>query len=189
MTVRYTVVVSWLDLRPFAPGPPAVAVSARASRSAGVLTLDYRLDDPWDAVRLPAASASPARSDRLWEHTCFEAFVAPAGAAPYWEVNLASGGDWNVWRFDDYRRGMAPEDAVDSARVESSTGTGTLRLTATIDLSPVEAIRTAALAVGLAVVVETTDGTLSYWAAVHPGKRPDFHARDGFSLRLTEARP
>jgi hypothetical protein len=181
--------VSWIDLRPFAPGPPAVAVSARASRSAGVLTLDYRLDDPWDAVRLPAAPASPTRSDRLWEHTCFEAFVAPAGAARYWEVNLARGGDWNVWRFDDYRHGMAAEDGVHAAPIETTIGDGTLRLTATIDLAGIEALRDGELAVGLAVVVEASDGTLSYWAAVHPGKRPDFHARDGFSLRLTEARP
>jgi hypothetical protein len=165
-----------------------VAVSARASRAEGVLTFDYRLDDPWDAVRL-ATSTRPTRSDRLWEHTCFEAFVAPAGASGYWELNLASGGDWNVWRFDGYRQGMTPEDALEPPRIEATTGDGTLRLTATIDVSRLDGLRAAELAVGLAAVVEANDGTLSYWAAVHAGKRPDFHARDGFSLRLTEARP
>jgi hypothetical protein len=183
-TVRYSAGVTWQDLRPFAAGPPAVAVSARAARADGVLTLDYRLDDPWGTVRL-APRATAVRADRLWEHTCFEAFVAHAGDPAYWEVNLASDGRWNVWRFDRYREGMMAEDRIAAPAVEPTTGDGTFRLSATVDVSHLADIE---LAVGLAVVVEAGDGTLSYWAVCHPGTRPDFHARDGFSLRLPRVR-
>jgi hypothetical protein len=186
-TVRYSACVTWQDLRPFAAGPPAVAVSARAARADGVLTLDYRLDDPWGTVRL-APPAAAVRADRLWEHTCFEAFVAPAGGAAYWEVNLASDGRWNVWRFDRYREGMMAEDRIVAPAVETTTGDGTVRLSSTVDLSRLPDAGECELAVGLAVVVEATDGALSYWAVCHPGARPDFHARDGFSLRLPRVR-
>lgn len=162
-----------------------MAVSARVGRSGGVLNLDYRLDDPWGSVTL-APPGAPMRADRLWEHTCFEAFVAPIGGAAYWEVNVASAGDWNVWRFDGYRQGMTPEERIPAPRVETTTGDGTVRLAATVDVSALAELRDPDLAVGLAVVVESTSGALSYWAASHPGKRPDFHARDGFSLRLAK---
>jgi hypothetical protein len=164
-----------------------VAISVRAGRSGALLSFDFRLDDPWDVVRL-AEPAEARRMDRLWEHTCFEAFVAPAAGLAYWEVNLSSAGHWNVWRFDGYRTGMAPEDRIPPPIVATATGDGTLRLTATLDASGTNGLRTE-LAVGMAVVVEATDGTLSYWASAHPGTRPDFHARDGFALRLPAVRP
>lgn len=179
--------VTWQDLRPFAAGPPAVAVSARAGRARGIVTLDYRLDDPWRTVPL-APRGEAVRANRLWEHTCFEAFVAPADDAAYWEVNLAGDGRWNVWRFDRYREGMMADDRIRAPRVETTTGDGTFRLSATVDVSRLPDVEERALLVGLAVVVEAGDGTLSYWAAAHPGPRPDFHARDGFSLRLPEVR-
>jgi hypothetical protein len=40
------------------------------------------------------------------------------------------------------------------------------------------------LRLALSVVVEETDGRLSYWAITHPAERPDFHHRDGFVLPL-----
>ncbi|MDR0274459.1 MAG: hypothetical protein LBI48_03790, partial [Burkholderiaceae bacterium] len=40
------------------------------------------------------------------------------------------------------------------------------------------------LRLGLAAVIETADGALSYWALSHPAARPDFHQRAGWTLRL-----
>jgi hypothetical protein len=40
------------------------------------------------------------------------------------------------------------------------------------------------LRLGLAAVIETTDGALSYWALAHPAARPDFHRREGWTLQL-----
>lgn len=40
------------------------------------------------------------------------------------------------------------------------------------------------LHLGLSAVVEGVDGTLSYWALRHFGKRPDFHHPDAFVRSL-----
>ena len=40
------------------------------------------------------------------------------------------------------------------------------------------------LLLGLTAVIESTDGSLSYWALAHPRGVPDFHARAGWTARL-----
>lgn len=37
---------------------------------------------------------------------------------------------------------------------------------------------------GLSAIIETNDGTKSYWALRHPPGKPDFHHRDCFALEL-----
>ena len=37
---------------------------------------------------------------------------------------------------------------------------------------------------GLSAVIEGADGSLSYWALVHPPGKPDFHNADCFALEL-----
>ncbi len=37
---------------------------------------------------------------------------------------------------------------------------------------------------GLAAVVEETNGTITYWALTHPSGKPDFHHIDGFALEF-----
>jgi hypothetical protein len=135
----------------------------------------------------PAPAEAPARRARLWEQTCFEAFVAPAGGAAYWELNLAPSGDWNVYRFAAPRDGMAVETRVDGvAAVAAAPAPGVVAASATLDLAALGAA-TAALDVGLAAVVATGDGARSYWALRHLGARPDFHRREGFACRLAPA--
>jgi hypothetical protein len=41
-----------------------------------------------------------------------------------------------------------------------------------------------ALRLGLSMVVEDTDGVLSYWALRHPPGKPDFHHTDAFASQL-----
>ena len=38
---------------------------------------------------------------------------------------------------------------------------------------------------GLAAVIEETDGNKSYWALAHPAGKPDFHHADGFAYDLS----
>src|SRR5688572_16223967 len=75
---------------------------------------------PWLAVRftvhgavtdlvLPHELQSPERQDGLWEHTCFELFCARRHSVRYWEINVSPCGNWNTYRFDDYRQGMCAE--------------------------------------------------------------------------------
>jgi len=137
-------------------------------------------------IRIPAPAPHPQRTEGLWEHTCFEAFVAPEGGDAYWELNLAPSGHWNAYRFDRHREGMRPEARARAPRVAVERAShGTLTLRAEFDLAPLPELTVAPLDVGLAAVLEASDGTPSYWALEHgAGARPDFHRRESFVLRL-----
>lgn len=180
-----------LDLQPFRGADAAGRrVRAHAERTADRLRLRFRLTaEPAHAWRMPPETGAPARRDRLWEHTCVEAFLAPQDAAAYWEINLTPGGDWNVYRFDGPRTGMREEPRVRAPRMERAADTGptTVALVATLDLAGLPELAAASLCVGLAAVVEAADGSLAHWALRHPGPRPDFHDRATFVVRLPAA--
>jgi hypothetical protein len=172
------------------PVPADLSISGRVGirRSGGagaLLQLGFELTG-LSGVRLPAAGERPGRRHGLWQHTCLEAFIGAAGEKPYWELNLATSGDWNVYRLADYRRDLAEEPcftALPFAVIHSGTaGPGlTLRLSC---LLPGELAAAGPLQVGVTAVIETEDGGLSYWALHHPGPDADFHDRRGWLLRF-----
>ena len=54
------------------------------------------------ALRIPgAATALPP--ERLWAHTCFEAFVGTPDGAAYREFNFSPNGQWMRFDFSGYR--------------------------------------------------------------------------------------
>ncbi len=165
--------------------PPGGALGVRVAREGARLALRWSLDGPAGAWSVPAPGAAPARRDRLWETTCFEVFLAPAGQPAYWEVNMSPAGDWNVYRFDGERTGMREEPRVRPPALDASTdAAGRFTLAASLDLTPIATLATAPLDAGVAAVLATTSGVCSYWAVRHTRPHPDFHARDGFVVRL-----
>ena len=156
-------------------------VAVDLERSSAALRLRYRVTGDVRALRLPPPAA-PGRADELWKHTCFEAFVAPTTGEAYCEVNVAPSGLWATYRFDGYRRGMAPA-AAEAALQELSLASGKLTLRAQVDLAAMPELG-GDWRVGLTAVIETTDGALSYWSVAHPPGRPDFHHRDCLALEL-----
>jgi hypothetical protein len=172
-------------LQPFAPeGPrPAVEITGHLLRRAEALTIGYRLQGRLVDVLIPAALAAPARRHRLWEATCFEFFLALKDSPPYWEFNLSPAGDWNVYRFTNYRQDLAAEPAFASLPFVVHRSPGALQLTLEVDLARlVPANRP--LEVAIAAVLRTAAGRLTYWALTHPGPQADFHRRDGFLIAI-----
>jgi hypothetical protein len=161
------------------PATPAVAVrgihvDADIARD-GRLALAFAVRGVERLVVPPPRSGAP-RAERLWQHTCFEAFIG-RDSGRYVELNLSPSGEWNVYEFDGYRSGMQaaaiarpPEIRFD--REERAT------LTASVEVGA------SSFDVGLAAVIEEEGGRLSYWALVHRGPKPDFHDRSTFTLRL-----
>ncbi len=172
-------------LQPFAPeGPrPGVEITGRLARRADALTIAYRLQGRLADVLLPAPLAAPARRHRLWEGTCFEFFLAHKEAPPYWEFNLSPAGDWNVYRFTDYRQGQAAEKAFASLPFVVHRSPEVLRLTLEVDLARIVPADLP-LEVAIAAVILAPDGRLTYWALTHPGPQADFHRRDGFLIAI-----
>ncbi len=172
-------------LTPFEADPrlTTLSLSGGIARCGDRLAIRYRLQGPLHTVAIPAPAASPMRLDDLWQSTCFECFVAAAGAAPYWEFNLSPAGHWNLYRLAGYRDGLEPEPtlAVLPFRVQRHADELALELACGL---PQGLAIAPALELAVTAVIQLQDGSLSHWALAHPGPGPDFHRRDGFRLRL-----
>jgi hypothetical protein len=170
-------------MTPLVPHPTtpetAFGVAAGVERVGGALRFAYRVVGALDAVRWPAWT-TPGRVDGLWEHTCFEAFVAVDGEDGYTELNVAPSGEWAVYRFARHRDRAATQPTF-APEVAASRSADAVDVEATLPGDPRQ------LRVGLTAVVERTDGRKSYWALRHPAAKPDFHDARGFVLRLAAA--
>lgn len=142
----------------------------------GRLTLHYRLEGDIGALRLPEPRAA-VRSDGLWHHTCFEAFLAPGGGHGYWEYNFSPSGAWAAYQFSGYREGMAPVMKGAAPAISVRDDRDSLTLSAAVDISWMPCAE-AELVLGAAAVIETRAFVLSYWALAHPAGKPDFHHAD-----------
>jgi hypothetical protein len=160
-----------------------ITVNVRRSAD-GALAIAYDLDADLDRLRIP-----PVRPSRLvhglWEHTCFEAFIAVDKTPAYHELNCAPSGAWAIYAFQGYRE-LAPQpDEMQPPELTVRRSAGQLELDAVLHLESFSAVHTIApLRVALAAVIEDTNGRLSYWALRHPAGKPDFHHADAFALTV-----
>jgi hypothetical protein len=174
-----------LVCHPATPAPARWRVSAAARRgTGGELVLTYRLAGALAGVRLPEAGPS-RREDLLWQHTCCEAFVAREHSTAYHELNFSPSRAWALYAFGAYRERVAqPEGHLDPQITVRKAADG-LHLEALVALSRLSpAYLDAPLRIGLTAVIEAANGSRSYWALHHAAGEPDFHRREGFTLRL-----
>jgi hypothetical protein len=150
----------------------------------GALLLRYFVDGDVSRIVLPpAVSVGPA--DGLWRHTCFEAFIAGQVGTAYCEFNFSPSTEWAVYGFTSYREGMAPLEHALAPQVTASITDDRIALEAIVPRETLLALPgESMLRLGLAAVIERTDGGHSYWALTHPGERPDFHDPAGFVLQI-----
>jgi hypothetical protein len=160
---------------PRSPCEAVTRLEVEVARAGDGLALCYGLTGELNRLVIPARAA-PERTDGLWNHTCFEAFVAADGDG-YREFNFAPSGAWAAYGFEAYRKGMAPLEGIDPPRIETTTTADTLELRVVLAPPPLGPVR-----LGLTAVIEEAGGRLSYWALRHPAERPDFHDVGGFVL-------
>ncbi|MGN6269437.1 MAG: DOMON-like domain-containing protein, partial [Sphingomonas sp.] len=164
----------WLVPHPVFPSIGIIAIGVEIARDDAILSLRYTVEGDLDRVLWPQPMM-PARTDELWMHTCFEAFIQPAGQTGYTEVNLSPSGRWATYQFDGYRDGMRDAATIPVLNWQSPT------LTASVELAD---MAQADWRLGLTVVVEAIDGSKSFWALDHHGEAPDFHNADCFVASL-----
>jgi hypothetical protein len=169
-------------LQPHPDHKSLAATSMHAEISAGPrgLRLRYVVSGNIGALRLPAPSAS-VRSDGLWQHSCFEAFLRRPGEDAYYELNLSPSGEWAFYRLAGYRSGMEPAP-IRPPKIAAQSVAGGYELEAEVELPKPGPWR-----LGLSAVIEERDGRKSYWALAHPPGEPDFHHAHCFALQLPPA--
>jgi hypothetical protein len=147
-----------------------------------LLELAYVMHGDAAAVVLPAAGRRQF-ADRLWEHTCVEAFLREGDG--YAELNFSPSGDWAVYRFDGYRTGMRRVELTVPSLIDVNRREQRIVITAAVSLAAFAWVRQAQhLTMALSAVIEETGGARSYWALAHPSENPDFHHAGAFALTL-----
>ena len=207
-----------LRCHPDTPSGAIRAIGVEVTRQSGRrggrrIRLRYVVSGNIRAFKVPYHVTQKHRADELWRHTCCEAFVRIGRSETYHEFNLAPSGAWSCYRFDGYRSGMQPEKHVGPPAIQTYfrdepvaeaeiPGLGVsgldgidhyptplFMLEAMLDMEETRLPLDEPWHLGLSVVVEERNGTISYWALNHPTGDPDFHNPDCFALELAPARP
>lgn len=194
MPDRHARPIHALAAHPSTPGEAVRRIAVRADAAgADSLRFCYLLDADLRRLRIPPAAAE-GFGERLWAHTCFEAFLRVGDSPRYLELNFSPSGEWAAYSFDAYRQGMASASLGAAPRLEVRRTPDGLQLEAKVPLrawlppgrtgSAEAPSRPGSLRIALSAVVEDGEGGLSYWALRHPPGRPDFHHPDAFALTL-----
>jgi hypothetical protein len=158
-----------------------------ARPDAGSLALCYLVTGMIADLRIPPATVA-ARTDDLWQHTCFEAFVQASAGAAYYEFNFAPSTQWAAYRFGGYRRGMRVATEINAPRIEVQSSHKCYTLQVTLESGRLSMLpRDGRWRLGLSALIEETSGRKSYWALAHPPGKPDFHHPDCFAYELHPA--
>jgi hypothetical protein len=180
-----------LRLHPDSPCSATIHIEVDVARPRdGSLVLYYVVTGKISDLRLPPVAAA-ARTDELWQHTCFEAFVRPSPGEAYYEFNFAPSTHWAAYRFSGYRSGMRVATEISAPRIEVLSNPECYTLQASLDLSSLPSPspargggKAAGWRLGLSAVIEETSGRKSYWALAHPPGNADFHHSDCFAHHL-----
>jgi len=150
----------------------------------------YELRGDLSELLIPEPT-TPGPADGLWQHTCFEAFVAERNTAAYQELNFSPSGQWASYLFSAERVRDTAAESADASLAGPPPAVAWHRVSEAFVLEacvPASAFHlkrsVQSLDLGLTAVIETRDHRLSYWALRHPCAKPDFHNRQGFALQV-----
>jgi len=158
-------------------------IEVDAARLPAALVIVYRIAGDTSRLRLPP-SGFARRSDGLWQHSCFEAFLRVGPGASYHEFNFTPSGDWAAYRFGRPRSERSVPD-MPAPSMERRDFPDGYEMSATVPIAALpELAKAREIEAGIAAVIEADDGKLSYWALTHTGAKPDFHDPSSFLLKV-----
>ena len=161
----------------------AYTIQGTIASQANGLDILYFLKGPVSHLEIPERVGNPARTWNLWEKTCFEFFLALPNSPQYLEFNLSPSGQWNVFRFQDYRKGMQEEKTFSALPFHFQQEAHGARLSIHLDL-PTLAVAGRPVKAAISTVLKSIYGEFSYWALSHPAPQADFHHRNSFVIAL-----
>jgi hypothetical protein len=151
----------------------------------GTIWLRYHAVGDVQEIGLPDSLDQSQRLDNLWQNTCFELFLGEPGKERYCEFNFSPSGNWAAYSFDRYRDGMGRLALAQTPEIYMDFSDTHIALEATFGLPDIWVREE--FDAGLSAVIEMQDGEKSLWALAHPAANPDFHHRDGFTLKMEAA--
>jgi hypothetical protein len=128
-------------------------------------------DITWNGSQIP-------RLDGLWNATCFEAFLRPAGQDKYYEFNFSLKPGWNAYAFETYREPQPPT-ATKNFELKSMEWITTTKTLKVILHNKTEYRK---FNISLTTILQEKNGNKHYMALAHKGSKPDFHLAESFTL-------
>jgi hypothetical protein len=177
-----------LRLHPDSHSVAVASIDVEIARPrAGILELSYIVTGQISSIRMPSATAN-TRTDGLWRHTCFEAFIRAVPDAEYYELNFSPSGQWAAYQFSGYRSGMRVANEITEVPIKMRSSPDGYALEASLGLDQFRDLpRDRSWRLGLSAVIEDATGRVSYWALAHPPGKPDFHHADSFASEFSPA--
>lgn len=163
----------------------SLAVSLHWSAD-GALILSYRLVGEPGRLRFPETQPT-ASADNLWQHSCFELFIAEETGEGYREFNFSPSTQWAAYRFPTYRERDFSFALPDAPQISFRRLADGCQLD--VQLAAAAMPTSANPRLGLNAVIEAADGSKSYWALAHGAGQPDFHHAQNFALTLSPQHP
>lgn len=171
-------------LQPFTSIPNLdLQIHGKISRDDNNLTINYIVQGDLEKIDIPTPVEIPTRKHELWSATCWEFFLGIQDSPGYWEFNLSPTGNWNVYRFDDYRQGMREETAITSLPFTLHHHSDSVELTLELDLNQLIPPKQN-LDIAITTVIKDINGIITHWALDHIGEEADFHLRDSFTINF-----
>ena len=158
-------------------------ITGNITRQNQILTIKYKLLGNLTELVIPPLASTPIRKNELWQSTCFEFFLGISNSSHYWEFNLSPTGDWNVYRFTNYRENVQEEMAFSSLSFNLQKQSNSLILNVELDLNKIIQIDQD-LDIAITSVIKSKNNKVTYWALTHCGSQADFHQRDSFIIQL-----
>jgi hypothetical protein len=153
------------------------------------LILSYTMFGNLHDIAIPPVLATE-RSEDLWQHTCFEAFLRSSSGLGYYEFNFSPSRQWAAYRFRSYRRDRSVAAEVANPIIRLRSGPDRYTLQAELQLNRLSKLRNDGLwRLALSAVIEGLNGLKSYWALKHPPGKPDFHHPTSFVHKLDPTSP
>src|SRR5262252_10337584 len=112
-------------------------------------------------LAVPSANAG-TRTDELWRHTCFEAFIGSAQSVAYYEFNFAPSTQWAAYRFSDYRTDMRVAVEIKAPQITAHLSPERYILRASLELDQDLLSQGSTLRLGLSAVIKEASGQRSY---------------------------
>ncbi|MBK25551.1 MAG: hypothetical protein CME70_16260 [Halobacteriovorax sp.] len=176
----------WKNLIPFNQSDLNLEFRSKAWVEAKVLKVAFELKGDLSNILLPKPLVNPSRVIGLWESTCFEMFVKNSSGDEYFEFNVSSAYNWNLFYFPSIKARLKEYTNISNLAVSAvkKEDSFCLKFWIALDKFPSGFWESDNMKIGLTAVIENKTGPLSYWALAHKEDKPNFHHMDSFIFEL-----
>lgn len=170
-------------LIPFQSPPFSVSCLAQLTRLGPELQLKFHVTDPslqiqWGQSFYEEAPGDEFRKDNVWKKTCFELFLKNPNSNEYYEFNFSTEREWNLYKFEDYRKPQPPMRS-DDFRVISHSWRNNEFKAQILNLTDWHRLQ-----VSLTAVFLSKANQVQYWAVNHADTQPNFHHFGSYQIQI-----